>query len=146
LGGLDPTAIIQDAIDKAREDIGAVIHLHTPNVVAVSCLEGGFQAFTQDAAYFYGKVATYDWDGVSDEASEGPAITEAVQSVEGSNTLLMHKHGHACYGRTVKEAWVLAYYFERCCEVQLNVMRSGGKICMPSKAVLLAQSIKSNCW
>ena len=128
--------IIHDAIYSARRDIKAIIHLHTPAATAVSCLEVGFQPVTQDGAYFYGKVANYDWDGLSDDASEGSQIAEAVRSVEGCNTLLMHNHGFVCFGSSVREVWVLAYYFERCCEVQLRLMQSGGKIRMPPRAVM----------
>mmetsp|Transcript_21337 Transcript_21337/g.43840 ORF Transcript_21337/g.43840 Transcript_21337/m.43840 type:complete len:905 (+) Transcript_21337:130-2844(+) len=128
--------VIHDAIYSARPDIKAIIHLHTPAATAISCLEDGFQPITQDSAYFYGKVANYDWDGLSDDASEGPQIAAAIKAVEGCNTLLMHNHGYVCFGSSVREAWVLAYYFERCCEVQLRVMQCGGKIRHPPKAVL----------
>ena len=128
--------IIHEAIYSARPDVKAIIHLHTPAAVAVSCLEDGFQPLTQDSAYFYGKVATYDWDGVSDDSSEKPFIANAVKSVEGCNTLLMYNHGFVCFGSSVKEAWVLAYYFERCCETQLRVMQCGGKLRRPNKLVM----------
>ncbi|KAL3936084.1 MAG: hypothetical protein SGBAC_008526 [Bacillariaceae sp.] len=128
--------VIHEAIYGARRDIKAIIHLHTPAATAVSCLEGGFQPITQDGAYFYGKVANYEWDGLSDDASEGPLIAAAVKSVNGCNTLLMNNHGFVCFGASVREVWVLAYYFERCCEVQLRLMQSGGKIRMPPKAVM----------
>lgn len=135
--------IIHAAIYAARPDISAIIHLHTPAATAVSCLETGFLPMTQDAAYFYSKVAHYEWDGVSDDASEGPAITAAVRAMPGCNTLLMHNHGYVCFGRSIKEAWVLAYYFERCCEVQLRVMQCGGKIKMPSARVMAAAAESS---
>ena len=66
--------VIHGAIYAARPDVKAIIHLHSPAAQAVSCLEGGFECLTQDAAPFYGKVATYDWDGISDDAKEGPQI------------------------------------------------------------------------
>ncbi|KAL3767791.1 LOW QUALITY PROTEIN: hypothetical protein ACHAWO_005201 [Cyclotella atomus] len=128
--------VIHDAVYSARPDIKAIIHLHTPAATSISCLEEGFQPITQDGAYFYGKVATYDWDGLSDDASEGPAIAAAIKAVEGCNTLLMHNHGFVCFGPSVRHAWVLAYYFEKCCEVQLRVMQSGGKLRRPPKAVM----------
>jgi|UPI000581A65D phosphoglycerate dehydrogenase-like enzyme/ribulose-5-phosphate 4-epimerase/fuculose-1-phosphate aldolase/SAM-dependent methyltransferase len=129
--------IIHDAIYKARGDIGAIIHLHTPAATAVSCLQDGFVPLTQDAAYFYNRVISYEWDGVSDDASEGPAITAAIQNGPSqANTLLMNNHGFVCFGKTIKEVWVLAYYFERCCEVQLRVMQSGGKIRQPPASVM----------
>lgn len=125
--------IIHDGVYAARPDIRAVIHLHSPAATAVSCLEDGFQCFTQDSAYFYERVADYDWDGVSDDADEGPMITAAVRNAGPKcNTLLMRNHGFACFGSSVREAWVLAYYFERCCEVQLRVLQTtgamGGKV------------------
>jgi len=128
--------IIHDAIYAAHRDIGAIIHLHTPAALAVSCLQEGFVPLTQDAAYFYKKVATYEWDGVSDDNSEGPKITAAVQSLPGCNVLLMQNHGFVCLGKTIREVWVLAYYFERCCEVQLRVMQTGAKISIPSEQVM----------
>jgi len=128
--------IIHDAIYSARTDVKAIIHLHTPAATAVSCLESGFVPMTQDSAYFYGKVANYEWDGVSDDAAEGPAIAAAVREVPGCNTLLMHNHGFVCFGSSVREAWVLAYYFERCCQVQMDLMKMGGKIRMPKKSVM----------
>lgn len=128
--------IIHDAIYAARPDVKAIIHLHTPAATAVSCLESGFIPYTQDSAYFYGKVANYEWDGVSDDASEGPALTAAVQAVPGCNTLLMHNHGFVCFGSSVREAWVLAYYFERCCQVQMDLLKTGAKVRMPNKAVM----------
>jgi phosphoglycerate dehydrogenase-like enzyme/SAM-dependent methyltransferase len=135
--------IIHAAIYAARPDIQAIIHLHTPAATAVSCLETGFVPMTQDAAYFYNKVAHYEWDGVSDDAGEGPAITAAVRAMPGCNTLLMHNHGYVCFGKSVREAWVLAYYFERVCEVQLRVMQSGGKVKMPSTRVMAAAADSS---
>lgn len=128
--------IIHQAIYESRSDIQAIIHLHTPAATAVSCLEDGFVPLTQDSAYFYGKVANYEWDGVSDDSSEGPKITQAIRANPGCNTLLMQNHGSVCFGRSVREAWVLAYYFERCCEVQLRVMQTGAKIKMPTPGVM----------
>ncbi|CAB9503868.1 Glyoxylate/hydroxypyruvate reductase B [Seminavis robusta] len=128
--------IIHDAIYAARPNCKAIIHLHTPAATAVSCLESGFIPFTQDSAYFYGKVANYEWDGVSDDASEGPAITAAVRSAPNANTLLMNNHGFVCFGSSVREVWVLAYYFERCCQVQLDLLKTGAKVRMPNKAVM----------
>ena len=63
-------------------------------------------------------------------------ISAAIKAVEGCNTLLMHNHGFVCFGPSVRHAWVLAYYFEKCCEIQLRVMQSGGKLRRPHKAVM----------
>jgi len=128
--------VIHEAIYSARRDIKAIIHLNSPAATAVSCLEGGFQPLTQDSAYFYEKVANYEWDGISDDASESPQIAAAIKSISECNTLLIQNQGFVCFGSSVREAWVLAYYFERCCEVQLRLMQSGGKIRKLPKTVM----------
>lgn len=76
--------VIHGAVYSARPDVRSVIHLHTPAATAVSCLEGGFRPIAQDGAYFFERVATYDWDGLSDDASEGPAIGAAVSATMSS--------------------------------------------------------------
>lgn len=128
--------IIHAAIYAARPDVNAIIHVHTPAATAVSCLEQGFVPYTQDSAYFNGKVARYDWDGLSNKLEEGPLLQAAVTAIPDCNTLLMNHHGFACFGQSVKEAWVLAYYFERACDVQCRIMASGGTPLRPDPRVM----------
>jgi len=129
--------VIHSAIySSGRTDINAIIHLHTPAATAVSCLKCGFKPIVQDAAYFYQRVAYYDWDGLSNDEAEGPALIKAVESVPGCNTLVLNNHGFVCFGASVKEVFVLAYYFERCCDIQLRTMSSGAEIREPSQAVM----------
>ena len=130
--------VIHSAIYSADDGIQAIIHLHTPAATAVSCLKGGFQPLTQDAAYFYKRVAYYEWDGLSNDEAEAPALIKSVQSVPGCNTLILNNHGFVWFGKSVKEVFILAYYFERCCDVQLRVMQSGSEIQYPSEAVMEA--------
>eukprot|EP00934_Nitzschia_sp_Nitz4_P001407 Nitzschia sp. Nitz4//scaffold132_size63325//17918//18670//NITZ4_006289-RA/size63325-processed-gene-0.24-mRNA-1//-1//CDS//3329535311//1407//frame0 len=135
--------IIHAAIYKGRPDVKAIMHVHTPAATAISCLKEGFIPVFQDAAYFYKKVARYEYDGVSNDEAEGPAMIKAIQSVPGCNTLLLNNHGYVCFGKSVKEAWVLTYYFERCCEVQYRVMQSGGTLQLPPDEVM-AQAAKDS--
>ena len=128
--------IIHAAVYEARPDVQAIIHVHTPAATAVSCLEEGFIPYTQDSAYFYNKVVRYAWDGLSNKLEEGPLLQAAVTSIPDCNTLLMDHHGYACFGKSVREAWVLAYYFERACEVQCRVMASGGTPKIPVQSVM----------
>ena len=129
--------LIHNAIYEARSDVKAIIHLHTPNACAVACLEMGFIPLTQDGAYFHERVGLYEWDGVSNESEEHDLIRDAVIACGPKcNTLLMNNHGFTCFGSSVKEVWVLAFYFERCCEVQLNCLKTGQKIKYPNPKVM----------
>jgi phosphoglycerate dehydrogenase-like enzyme/ribulose-5-phosphate 4-epimerase/fuculose-1-phosphate aldolase len=127
--------IIHEAVYKVRPDVRAIVHLHTPATVAVSCLEMGFQPLAQEAAPFVGRVASYPWHGVSNDWQEQKMIGEAVADVN-FNTLVMENHGFCTFGKTLGEAWVLAYYFDKACQTQLNCLQSGAKIRYPNPQVL----------
>ena len=69
-------------------------------------------------------------------AAEGPARRAAVRKVPGCNTLLLHNHGFVCFGASVREVWVLAYYFERACEIQIKAQAGGGALVHVPEAIV----------
>jgi ribulose-5-phosphate 4-epimerase/fuculose-1-phosphate aldolase len=127
--------IIHEAVYKSRSDIKAVIHLHTPAAVAISCLEMGFVPLAQEAAPFVGRVAYHPWHGVSNDRQEQALIGATIKD-EKVNTLVMENHGFCTFGKTLGEAWVLAYYFDKACQTQLTCLQTGQKIRYPSEEVL----------
>uniref|UniRef100_A0A7S1D384 Class II aldolase/adducin N-terminal domain-containing protein n=1 Tax=Cyclophora tenuis TaxID=216820 RepID=A0A7S1D384_CYCTE len=128
--------VIHEAIYKARSDIKAVVHLRTPATVAVSCLEMGFQPLAQEAAHFVGRVASLPFfDRGCCETAEQLHIRDAVSDVK-VNTLLMENNGFCTFGKSLGEAWMLAYYFDRACQTQLNCLQSGVKIRYPDPKAL----------
>lgn len=127
--------IIHDAIYSHRPDIKAIVHLHTPASVAVSCLEMGFVPLAQEAAPFVGRVSRHPWHGVSNDREEQALIGEAIKDKE-TNTLLMENHGFCTFAKSLGEAWVLAYYFDKACQTQLSCLQTGQKINYPSPKVL----------
>ena len=122
--------VIHDAVYAARPDVSAVVHLHTEASVAVSCLEQGFMCLDQNSAQFYGDmVACHEYEGLSTELSEQAQIARDLG--EKACVLLMRNHGFCTTGSTVGEAWVRAWYFEKCCRLQLDCLKTGAAIHMP---------------
>ena len=75
------------------------------------------------SSYFYNKVARLEWNPTSNSNDAAASMIQAaLQSVPGCNTLLLDHVGFCCFARTVREAWMLAHCFERCCEIQLRVL------------------------
>lgn len=129
--------IIHQAIYSARPDVTAIIHLHTPAAVAVSCLDEGFQCLAQESAYFYKRVVNYEWQGISNDTEEKESIAKAInEGPAKSNTLLMKNHGFCTFGTSVAQAWVLAYYFEKSCSTLIKCLQTGLKINKPSDELL----------
>mmetsp|Transcript_17074 Transcript_17074/g.34200 ORF Transcript_17074/g.34200 Transcript_17074/m.34200 type:complete len:189 (+) Transcript_17074:3-569(+) len=136
--------IIHAACYSALPSCNAIIHLHTPYAVAVGCLSSGFLGLTQDGSFFHDKIATHEWEGVSDDPSEGPRIAEAVRKVgDKCNVLLMPNHGFCCFGGSVAEAWVLAYYFEKACQTYILASSAGQPLKVPPSDVM-AKSAAQN--
>jgi ribulose-5-phosphate 4-epimerase/fuculose-1-phosphate aldolase len=112
--------VIHSMIYQARPDVGAIVHHHTPAVVAVAALADGLQFSTQDSAAFYGRVAHHEWEGISDDHGECERIAAAVVD-SGAHTVLLRNHGALTFGATVAEAWVRYYYLDRVCKVQCAI-------------------------
>jgi len=132
--------IIHAAVYNGRPDVKCIVHLHTPATVAVSCLKQGFRCLAQESGSFHKKVAYHDWEGLSDDLEEGPRIEKAVKGGgDGAvppNVLLMRNHGFCTFGKTVAEAWVTAYYFNRSCMTQMSVLQTGAEAIYPQDDLL----------
>ena len=112
--------VIHGALYEARPDVGAIVHHHSKAVVAIGMLPGGLKLLTQDAAAFHGKVAYYEWEGLSDDYDERARLAAALGSE--CHTLIMRNHGACTVGRTVAEAWVRYFYLDTVCQQHLDTM------------------------
>eukprot|EP00301_Raphidiophrys_heterophryoidea_P026801 c9333_g1_i1.p1 GENE.c9333_g1_i1~~c9333_g1_i1.p1 ORF type:complete len:292 (+),score=79.32 c9333_g1_i1:59-877(+) len=115
--------VIHGAIYTARSDVGAIMHTHTPSIVAVSCLKKGLMIVDQQGAMFHNMVAYHDWHGVSLDRSESEIIAKAVGP--HCHTLILRNHGAVTLGDTISQAWVRMYYLDRVCRIQLQLMQLG---------------------
>jgi len=129
--------VLHAAVYDTRADIHAVVHCHSPAIEAVSCLQSGFVCLSQSSAFFFENIAYHEWEGFSsDHESEKASLSHSLATVPDCNTLMMRNHGAITMGKSVAEAWVLMYYLDKMCKVQLNVMQSGGAIHYPSETVM----------
>ena len=142
--GVNKTAnTIHSAIYQLRPEIRAIVHSHSPAIIAVSCLEGGLKIYDQQGGGHLGRIGYYDWAGISDDSSETMEIMRGLvhgeRGLRGAggianvgpdgepteallNTLIMHHHGGITMGRTLKEAWVSMYYLDQLCRTYLTLL------------------------
>ena len=107
------------AIHKARPDVNCILHVHTSAGVAVSCMEGGFQAISQTAMLVYNDLAYFDYTGI------GQGDDETVRVLGNKNNLIMRNHGTITVGRTVAEAYGRLHVLECACAIQVAALGSG---------------------
>lgn len=116
--------MIHSAIHKARPDIHAACHTHSPAGKAWSTFGRPLDIINQDTCNFWGTQAVYKaFGGVVLGAEEGERIAEALG--EKGRVMVLQNHGLLTTGGTVDEATYLFTLMERSCEVQIMVESTG---------------------
>jgi ribulose-5-phosphate 4-epimerase/fuculose-1-phosphate aldolase len=101
---------------RARPDLQAIFHLHTPNMVAVSCLADGLMPISQWALHFYEQIAYHDYDSLITETNQGQRLAA---DLGDKNILFLRHHGVIIAGRTIQEAMFYTHHLEMACKTQV---------------------------
>ena len=129
--------IIHSAVHAARPDIRCVMHSHSPGGQAVSVLKKGLMPMINDVMSFHNRIAYHDYEGLSVDTAERARLAA---DLGDKNAMILRNHGLLTCGETVGEAFMLMYYLERGCKLQMQVLASGQEIQMPSDELLVAAS------
>ncbi|KAF5013788.1 hypothetical protein FDECE_206 [Fusarium decemcellulare] len=112
--------MIHSAIHKARPDIHAVCHTHSPAGKAWSAFGRPVDIINQDSCIFYDIQTIYkNFGGVVLQKAEGERIAATLG--DKNRVAILQNHGLFTAGSTVDEAAYLFTSLERTCEVQLMV-------------------------
>ena len=112
-------------IMAAREDVGAVVHVHSPFATALACLRRGIPAFNYMVA-----VAGGNRIDCADYATFGSAeLSENVmQALDGRLACLMANHGLITCGRDLPHALAVAVEVEQLAAQYMRVLQVGEPI------------------
>jgi L-fuculose-phosphate aldolase len=112
------------AIYRARPEINAVVHAHSPRATALSCARIGIPAFHYMIAIAGGhdircaSYATFGTQALSDHA---------VAALEGRKATLLSNHGVIAIGASLDAAWAIAREVENLAGQYLDVCAAGLK-------------------
>jgi ribulose-5-phosphate 4-epimerase/fuculose-1-phosphate aldolase len=123
---------IHSAVHMARHDLACVIHTHTADGIAVSCMEEGLLPISQHALKFYGHLGYHDYEGIALDLDERDRL---VASLGSHRAMILRNHGLLAAGRTIAEAFMNIYFLERACQAQVKALSGGRKLSLPSVAV-----------
>lgn len=122
--------VIHGSIYKARPDVNAIVHLHTPSGVAVSAVQEGLLPLSQWALHFYGKVAYHDYNSLAlDPSVHGDPL---LQDLGDKYVMMLRNHGTLTMGRTIEEAQFYTHHLELACKAQISVLSQGLTPTLPS--------------
>ncbi len=117
-GGL----VIHAGILKARDDIDAVFHTHTPAVMGVSAHKDGLLPINQHAMRFFERIVYHDFGGFEfDMDMRAPLMKDLGQA----HVAILRNHGSLICGRTLKEAFTLHHMLDMACQGQVAALSAG---------------------
>ena len=114
---------IHSAVHEVRGDAHCVMHLHTVDGTAVSAMEGGLLAVTQQAMLVHADLAYHEYEGLALDLDERPRLQADLGE---KNVMLLWNHGTMTLGSTVAEAFIRMYALERACSMQVRLMAGPG--------------------
>jgi ribulose-5-phosphate 4-epimerase/fuculose-1-phosphate aldolase len=114
--------VIHSAIHAARADAHCVLHTHTTAGVAVSAQREGLLPISQQSTLVIPSLGYHDYEGLALTDDEKPRLVRDL----GSHTFLMLKnHGLLTVGKTIPDAFLAMYLFQRACDIQIASQAGG---------------------
>ena len=113
---------IHSALHMAREDAGAVMHLHTPHGQAVSAMAFGLLPHTQTSMIAMADVAYHDYEGIATDLEERERL---VADLGSRHAMILRNHGTLAVGASVAQCFMRLYFLERACEAQVMMLSAG---------------------
>lgn len=123
---------VHAAVMKARPNVMAAVHTHSPANLAVSAQKCGLMPITQQAMRFYNRIAYYP-NEVDDTTPEG---TQHLARALGDKwVMILENHGALVCGTTLPEAYIFHHFFELACRAQVGALAGGAELIVPKPAV-----------
>jgi ribulose-5-phosphate 4-epimerase/fuculose-1-phosphate aldolase len=114
---------IHSQVHKARPDVVAAAHAHSPGGKAFSSLHRPLAPLTQDACAFFEDHGVFeDFTGVVSQLDEGKRIAEALGKHKAA---ILTNHGLITVGNTIDEAAWWFITMERSCAAELAARAAG---------------------
>ncbi|MFN4025577.1 MAG: class II aldolase/adducin family protein [Hyphomonas sp.] len=113
---------IHSAVHAARDDAHVVMHLHTDDGVAVSCMKEGLMPLSQTSMVARHDLAYHDYEGIALDLGERERL---VADLGTKNSMLLYNHGTLTCGGTAAEAFTRMFFLERACTMQVRALSAG---------------------
>lgn len=117
--------VIHSAVHAAREDAQCVMHLHSPNGVAVSAQKTGVLPVSQQSIFVLSSLAYHNYEGVALLDEEKPRL---VRDLGDKHFMVLRNHGLLTLADNIPDAFLFMYLFETACKIQLSAQAGGGEL------------------
>ncbi len=124
---------IHSAIHAVRHEAACVLHIHSPNGIAVSSQRDGVLPISQQSIFVLSSLAYHDYEGVALNEDEKPRL---VADLGDKNYLMLRNHGLLTVASTIADAFIAMYLFEVTCMIQVRAQAGGGPLIPIPQAIL----------
>jgi len=107
---------------RARPDVNAVLHLHPQNAVLLDALDEPIRLITTDHAFYLRRIARTPF---RQPGSAELAEVAAGAAADGTNCVILARHGCSVMADTVELAHKRALYLEEAARLTLRVVAAG---------------------
>jgi ribulose-5-phosphate 4-epimerase/fuculose-1-phosphate aldolase len=117
-----PQSAVHQAVYKAREDVGSVIHFHSPAVILLSVVGQTVKPMHNYSAIFFEGVPVFTGTG----QVESPERAAEIAAILGSaKAVILRGHGAVVVGKNIRESCILGLYLEESARLQVEAMKLG---------------------
>lgn len=129
---MDAGHAIHTAIMKTRQDVNCTLHSHTRAGIAVSCMKEGLMNLSQQSGEVQNKINYYDYHCI--EVPGTRSCAQLGKDIGDKSLLIMRNHGLLSVAKNIPEALYNLYVLENSCKIQVDVLRTGAELSVPSEA------------
>jgi len=121
--GINPAGYtIHSAVHEVREDVGCVLHIHTPAGIAVSAQQQGLLPLSQQSLFVLSSLAYHGYEGVALHHDEKARLQT---DLGDKNFMILPNHGLLTAFGSIADAFLGMFILQRACEIQV-MAQSGG--------------------
>ncbi len=117
--------ILHGGIMEARPDVHCIIHNHSIAGAAVASQEDGLLPLSVHSLMNWDMIAYHDFEGLVLDGGEKVRMNAALG--KDKKILILRNHGMVTCGATVAEAFMLSYWLERACQIQLAALSGSAR-------------------
>merc|ERR1712223_2272775 len=114
--------LLHSALHQARPDVKCIVHLHTPNIVAISSMKCGLLPLSQESALI-GDVSYHSYNGIVIDPNERDSLAKDLGP--NNKVMFLRNHGVVCCGSSIEEAFHICTNTIAACDHQVKMMPLG---------------------
>lgn len=117
-----PQSAVHQAVYKLREDVGSVIHFHSPAIILLSVVGETVKPMHNYSAIFFEGVPVFTGTG---QVESPERAGEIAQILGPAKAVILRGHGAVVVGKSIRESCILALYLEESARLQVEATKLG---------------------